>query len=286
MELGVFGLNAKAAAPPRETARLARLVVDLGYTSWWVGEHVVLPSPRTPTTPMDPLDAILDPLVHLAFVAAVTDRLDLGTGIVILPQRNPVVLAKQAASLDVLSGGRLHLGVGAGYLEPEMTAIGVPMADRGRRTDEYLDAMTALWSQENPSYQGKYVSFDHVDAHPRPVGGPRVHVGGHSPAAFRRAVARGHGWIGNGTSPADLKDHLRGLAKAATEVERPARLGELEITFMPVDPVEISADHAKEYRDLGVDRLLLYPLPLEESKEITAFLQRGSDLGRTTRGVG
>lgn len=273
MELGVFGLNAKAAVPPRETARLARLAVDLGYTSWWAGEHVVLPSPRTPDSPMDPLDPILDPLTHLAFVAGVTDRLDLGTGIVILPQRNPVVLAKQAASLDVLSGGRFHLGVGAGYLEPEMTAIGVPMADRGRRTDEYLDAMTALWSQENPSYQGKYVSFDHVDAHPRPIGGPRVHVGGHSPVAFRRAVARGHGWIGNGAGPADLKGHLDGLAQAAKEVERPARLGDLKITFMPLDPVEVSADDAKAYRDLGVDRLLVYPLPLEDPDAIAAFLE-------------
>jgi probable F420-dependent oxidoreductase len=282
MELGVFGLNAKAAVSPQETARLARLAVELGYTSWWVGEHVVLPTPRTPAAPMDPLDPILDPLVHLAFVAGVTDRLDLGTGIVILPQRNPVVLAKQAASLDVLSGGRLHLGVGAGYLEPEMAAIGVPMADRGRRTDEYLDAMTALWSQESPSYQGKYVSFDHVDAHPRPVGGPRVHVGGHSPAAFRRAVARGHGWIGNGTSPAALKGHLDGLAKAATEVERPARLGELTITFMPVDPVEVSADDARAYRDLGVDRLLVYPLPLDDPADIAAFLELRAD---SLRGV-
>ncbi|WP_106196857.1 LLM class F420-dependent oxidoreductase [Umezawaea tangerina] len=274
MDIGVFGLNAKAAAGPGETASLARKAVELGYTSWWVGEHVVLPTPRTPSTPMDPLDPILDPLVHLAFVAAVTDRLELGTGIVILPQRNPVVLAKQAASLDVLSGGRLHLGVGAGYLEPEMTAIGVPMADRGRRTDEYIDAMTALWTQERPGFHGKYVSFDHVDAHPRPVGGPRVLVGGHSPAAFRRAVARGHGWIGNGTSPADLRGHLAGLAKAAEEVERPARLGKLEITFMPVDPVEIPDGHADEYRDLGVDRLLVYPLPLEDPADIAALLER------------
>ncbi|WNV84245.1 LLM class F420-dependent oxidoreductase [Umezawaea sp. Da 62-37] len=280
MDIGVFGLNAKAAVGPGETAKLARKAVELGYTSWWVGEHVVLPTPRTQDTPMDPLDPILDPLVHLAFVAAVTDRLELGTGIVILPQRNPVVLAKQAASLDVLSGGRLHLGVGVGYLEPEMTAIGVPMADRGRRTDEYLDAMTALWTQENPSYQGKYVSFDNVDAHPRPVGGPRVHVGGHSPAAFRRAVARGHGWIGNGTSPADLEAHLAGLAKAATEVERPARLGKLEITFMPVEPVEFPADDAARYRDLGVDRLLVYPLPVEDPADVVALMERQGDLLR------
>ncbi|MCS7481504.1 LLM class F420-dependent oxidoreductase [Umezawaea endophytica] len=273
MDFGVFGLSAKAATGPHATTRLARHVERLGYTSWWVGEHVVLPTNHE-SPPMAPTDPILDPLVHLAFVAAVAERLELGTGIVILPQRNPLVLAKQAASLDVLSGGRLHLGVASGYLEPEMTAVGVPMADRGRRTDEYIDAMTALWHAEKPEYHGKYVDFADVDAFPRPVGGPRILIGGHSPAAFRRAVARGHGWIGNGSSPADLSVHLEGLAKAATEVERPAALGPLEITFMPVDPVEVTEDDAKRYRDLGVDRLLIYPLPLEDLDDISALLER------------
>jgi probable F420-dependent oxidoreductase len=275
MEIGVFGLNAKVTAGPGETVRLARRVEELGYTSWWVGEHVVLPTPQAPPSPMDPADAVLDPLVHLAFVAAHTSRLELGTGIVILPQRNPVVLAKQVASLDVLSGGRLHLGVAAGYLEPEMTAVGVPMADRGRRTDEYIDAMTALWTQSSPSFHGKYVSFDHVDAHPRPRG-VRIVVGGHSPAAYRRAVARGHGWIGNGSSPEELAVHLDGLAEAAASVDRPARLGKLEITFMP--PGSVSVDSASRYADMGVDRLLVYPLPLEDSADVTAFLERHADL--------
>ena len=280
MELGVSGLNAKATLGPAETARLARRAEQLGYRSWWAGEHVVLPSPRTPETPMEPTDPILDPLVHLAYVAAVTERLELGTGIIILPQRNPLVLAKQAASLDVLSGGRLLLGVGAGYLEPEMTAVGAPFAERGRRTDEYLDAMRALWTQPAPSYQGRYVSFDGVDAYPRPVreDGPRIVIGGLSPAAFRRAVARGHGWIGNGGGPEDLVRHLAGLRKAATEVERPARLGRLEITFLQLSPV--SADAARRYAELGVDRLLIYPLPLEDPADVMTFIERHADLPR------
>jgi probable F420-dependent oxidoreductase len=277
MDFGVFGLNAKAATGPQATTRLAQHAERLGYTSWWVGEHVVLPT-NTANPPMAPTDPILDPLVHLAFVAATARNLDLGTGIVILPQRNPLVLAKQAASLDVLSGGRLHLGVAPGYLEPEMTAVGVPMAERGGRTDEYIDAMRALWSQESPEFHGKHVDFANVDAHPRPVNGPRVLIGGHSPAAFRRAVARGHGWIGTGSSPADLSAHLEGLAKAATEVDRPAALGKLEITFMPVDPVEIPEDDAKRYRDLGVDRLLVYPLPLEDLDDIAAMMARNAEL--------
>jgi probable F420-dependent oxidoreductase len=169
VELGVNGLNAKATLGPAETVVLARRAEELGYGSWWAGEHVVLPSPRVPDSPMEPTDPIIDPLVHLAYVAAVTERLELGTGIIILPLRNPLILAKQVASLDVLSGGRLLLGVGAGYLEPEMTAVGVPMSQRGARTDEYLDAMHALWTQPAPSYRGRYVAFDGIDAHPRAV---------------------------------------------------------------------------------------------------------------------
>ncbi|GAA2206916.1 LLM class F420-dependent oxidoreductase [Nonomuraea monospora] len=283
MELGVNGLNAKATLGPADTARLVRLAEDLGYTSWWAGDHVVLPSPRVPASPMDPEDPILDPLVHLTFVAALSSRLELGTGIVILPQRNPLVLAKQAASLDVLSGGRLLLGVAGGYLEPELAALGVPMSERGSRTDDHLDAMTALWTAPAPvSHAGRHVSFENLDAHPRPVqpGGPRILIGGHSPAAFRRAVARGHGWIGNGRSPEDLAAALAGLEKAAAEVERPAALGRLEITYLQLDPVEVDAATALRYAGMGVDRLLVYPLPLEDPDDVAAFLERHASLPR------
>ncbi|UJW29472.1 LLM class F420-dependent oxidoreductase [Saccharothrix sp. AJ9571] len=281
MELGVHGLNMKATLGPADTRRLARLAEELGYTSWWAGEHVVLPSPRTPGSPMEPTDGLLDPLVHLTYVAAVTERLQVGSAIVILPQRNPLVLAKQAASLDVLSGGRLLLGVGAGYLEPEMTAIGVPMARRGKRTDEYLDAMTALWTEPNPEFHGEFADFAEIDAHPRPVspGGPRIVVGGASPAAFRRAVSRGHGWFGNGTAD-DLVRHLEGLRRAADEVERPARLGKLEIIFMQLDPVAVDPAQARRYADLGVDRLVVYPLPLEDPGDVAKFLEQHAGLIR------
>ncbi|MEJ2852149.1 MULTISPECIES: TIGR03619 family F420-dependent LLM class oxidoreductase [unclassified Saccharothrix] len=271
MELGVYGLNAKAAIP--HTTRLARLAEDLGYRSWWCGEHVVLPSPRVPASPMAPEDPILDPLVHLAHVAAVTERLEVATGVLVLPQRNPLLLAKQAASLDVLSGGRLLLGVAAGYLEPELTAMGVPLSERGGRTDEYIDAMRALWTDPAPvSFEGRHVAFRGLDAHPRPVSGPRVVVGGHSRAAFRRAVARGHGWFGTGSGPDDLVAHLRGLARAADEVERPAELGRLEVNFLQIDPVEVPS--TDRYAELGVDRLALYPLPLEDGDDVARFLER------------
>jgi probable F420-dependent oxidoreductase len=280
VELGVQGLNTQATISGRATARLAQRAEQLGYRSWWAADHVVLPSPPG-AAGMDPADPILDPLVNLSYVAAVTERLELGAGIVILPQRNPLVLAKQVASLDVLSGGRVLLGVGAGWLEPELAALGVQMSQRGARTDEYLDAMTALWTAASPEYHGRYVNFDHVDAHPRPVqpGGPRIVIGGHSPAAYRRAVQRGHGWFGNGNAN-DLDVHLAGLAKAAADTERPARLGRLEITFMPLDPGDIAPDTARRLADSGVDRLLVFAKPSATAADAEAFLERHADLPR------
>ncbi|MEV0643676.1 LLM class F420-dependent oxidoreductase [Phytomonospora sp. NPDC050363] len=279
MRLGVNGLAAKATLGPAATVRLARLAEELGYASWWVGDHVVLPSPRTPESPMEATDPILDPLVHLAYVAAVTTRIELATGIVILPQRNPVVLAKQAASLDVLSGGRLLLGVGAGYLEPEMTAVGVAMSERGGRTDEYIDAMTSLWTHDAPAFEGRYASFRDVDAHPRPArpGGPRVVIGGHSRAALRRAVGRGHGWFGMGDL-AELERLLAGLREAAGEVERPDRLGRLEVTYLHFGAAALDRSVAERYESMGVDRLLVYPLPLEDVDDVAAFMERYAGL--------
>ena len=137
MKIGVFGLNSGPMHTADMTSHLAPLAEGLGYDSWWVGEHVVLPSPQAPPSPAPPEVAMLDPLVHLAFVAALTSHIALATGIIILPQRNPVVLAKQVASLDVVSNGRFWFGIGVGYLEAEFRAIGAPFDDRGQRTDEY-----------------------------------------------------------------------------------------------------------------------------------------------------
>ncbi len=282
MEPGVYGSSAKATLAPADTARLARRAEELGYGSWWVGDHVVLPSPRVPESPMAPTDPILDPLVHLSYVAAVTERIELGTAIIILPQRNPLVLAKQVASLDVLSEGRVLLGVAAGFLEPELAAMGVRLSERGARTDEYLEAMRQLWTEQVPEFHGRYVDFDHVDAHPRPMrqGGPQIMIGGHTPAAYRRAVAKGHGWIGNGSTPQDLLAHLDGLRRAATEVRRPSHLGRLQITYMQMNPVDVAPDTARRYADLGVDRLVVYPLPLEDPAEVLAFLEKHAELPR------
>ncbi|OLT15778.1 LLM class F420-dependent oxidoreductase [Pseudonocardia sp. CNS-139] len=275
MQLGVQGLNAKAAAAPDVTVKLARLAEDLGYGSWWALDHLVLPS--GPDAPPYAGMPVVEPLVHLAHVAAVTSRIELGTAVVILPQRNPVVLAKQAASVDVLSGGRLLLGVGSGWLEAEMSAVGVPMAERGARSDEYLDAMTALWTADAPAFAGRFVAFADVDARPRPVrpGGPPVHVGGRSPGAYRRAVRRAHGFYGTGTV-AEMAADLAGLRRAADEVERPARLGPLEITAMPTTAVDRAT--ADRYAELGVDRLVVHALPLDDPDDVARFLAAHASL--------
>src|SRR2546421_5289302 len=138
--LGLFGTNMGACACAEGASQIGALAEQLGFDSLWMGEHVVAPRPHAAPSPIAPDYPILDPLVALAMIAGQTRQVLLATGIVILPQRNPVVLAKQLASLDVLSEGRLIFGMGVGYLEPEMRAVGVPMEGRGARATEYLGA--------------------------------------------------------------------------------------------------------------------------------------------------
>jgi probable F420-dependent oxidoreductase len=260
MKIGVMGLSSGAMITAEATRRLAPLAESLGYDSWWNGEHVVLPMPQAPPSPAPPETPILDPLVNLAYVAALTDTIALATGIIILPQRNPVVLAKEIASLDVMSGGRFWLGIGVGYLEPEFRAIGAPFEDRGARTDDYLAAMQALWTRSAPvSYQGEFVQFSGVDANPRPLqsGGPLVVIGGRTPPPFRRAVTKGHHWYGFFRTPEQTALDLAGLREAADRVERPAHLGRLEISVTPAGPLTPAMVEA--YADLGVDRIVTMP---------------------------
>ena len=272
MKLGVFGLNSKAMIGGEATKRLAVRAEQLGYESGWAGEHVVLPSPRVPPAPMDPEDACLDPLVHLAYVAAVTERLVLGTGIIIVPQRNPLVLAKQVASLDRVSGGRFQLGIGVGYLEPELNAIGVTLAERASRTDDALGAMRAIWYAPAPvSFHGEHTNFDGLDAHPRPLGTVPIVVGGHTPSAYRRAVEQGHGWYGFFQSPEQTAEALAALAGAAEQFDRPSELGELEISITPNRP--LTAESVEAYAAAGVHRLITYPLPLDDVGAIDEFLE-------------
>jgi probable F420-dependent oxidoreductase len=276
MKFGLYGINVGACADPATVAAVARLAEHCGFDSLWTGEHVVLPDPQAPPSPLPARTPLLDPAVALAFVAAHTQRIRLATGIVILPQRNPVVLAKELASVDVLSGGRLMFGIGAGYLQPEFAALGVPFADRGRRTDEYLDAMLALWDEPSPRYQGRFVAFSGIDAQPRPIQRPHppIHVGGQSLGAYRRALVRGNGWYGFALDVDHTRRCLGELSAVRARAARPAELGPLEITVTP--PPGLRREDVVRYADLGVDRLVLLILA-RDGKELVAQVERAAE---------
>jgi probable F420-dependent oxidoreductase len=273
MKLGLFSINMGTNCDPAQMAEVARAAEDAGFDSLWAGEHVVLPDPRQPPSPMEPLDPALDPIVGLTWAAAHTTHIRLGTGIIILPQRNPVVLAKELASLDVLSGGRLIFGVGVGYLEPEFRAIGANFAERGAVTDEHLDAIAHLWYEEHPAYHGRFVDFAGINAHPRPAQQPvPLVVGGHSHAAFRRATARAHGWFGFGLDRDSTARCIDGLRRAASDVERPSGFGELEITVAARD--HITAERIDAFTELGVHRLVVVPAFRPDRDGMLAAIER------------
>jgi probable F420-dependent oxidoreductase len=278
MKLGIFGINNGLLADPDVAARTVRAAEAAGFESVWTGEHIVLPDPQAPPSPAPPQMPMADTSTWLAFLAGQCETLKLGSGIIILPQRNPVELAKELATLDVVSKGRLLFGLGAGYLEPEFRAMGIRFDDRGARTDEYIDAIKALWTQKSPKFEGETVRFEGIDAQPRPVQTPHppVHVGGHSPPAFRRAVRKGNGWYGFFVDLERAKAHLEALAAIEKDEGRDAALGRLEISITPLPGV--SADDALRYRDLGVDRLTLIPDTRSEDQLMRWIESTASDV--------
>ena len=237
---------------------LVQAAEEAGFESAWTVEHTVVPEGHASAYPYSadgrmaggafdfPLP---DPLVWMAYVAARTRTIKLGTGILILPQHNPVITAKQVATLDVMSGGRVLLGIGVGWLKEEFDAIGAPFAERGSRTDEYVAAMRALWSQERPSFDGRWVRFEGAYCRPQPVrGSVPIHVGGHSKAAARRAGRLGDGFFPARGNPAELVALAREMAEA--EGRDPSAL---EITLScPEDLAELCA-----LKTLGVARVLV-----------------------------
>ncbi len=257
MKLGLYGINTGPCSEPDVAARVAKAAEAAGFDSVWTAEHVVLPDPQAPPSPAPPHMKLLDPAVSLAFLAAHTTKLLLATGIIILPQRNPVVLAKELASVDRLSKGRLIFGLGAGYLKPEFQALGAPFADRGKRTDEYIEAIVALWTQEKPEYKGDYVAFGGIQAQPRPVQKPHppIVVGGMSPSALRRAAHYGSGWYGFALDLDATRLAVESLRAAEQRLDRAPTLGRIEITVTPAGALDL--DTARRYQALGVDRLVL-----------------------------
>jgi probable F420-dependent oxidoreductase len=271
MKFGLFGINNGPCAFPKCAAAVARAAEEAGFESAWTGEHVILPDPQAPPSPVPANYPMLDPAIALAFVAAHTTKIRLGTGIIILPQRNPVVLAKELASTDVLSNGRLIFGIGVGYLKPEFDAIGAPFDHKGARSEEWLAAMIALWSMPQPEFSGRWVKFKGVNAMPRPVQQPHPEIvfGGHTMEAYSRAARLAKGWYGFAQDLDGTAKCVEGLKAACKTAGR--RFEDVEISITPNARVKVDRDTAKRYADLGVSRLIL--------------LQRGADEGELLKGV-
>jgi probable F420-dependent oxidoreductase len=264
MKFGLMFANGGPFSEPEMAIGLAQLAEELGFESLWTVEHVVVPTGYQSTYPYSPTGRmpggedvpIPDPLIWLAYVAAATTRIRLATGILILPQRNPVILAKEIATLDRLSGGRVELGVGVGWLEEEFDALGVPFAERGKRTDEHIEVLHRLWREQETAFDGRYTRFGPLQSYPKPAtaAGPKIHIGGHTPAAARRAGRLGDGFF-PGRSEHDgllpLLDEMRAAAKDAGR---------------DPDAIEVSSgggldlDTVNRYAALGVSRFIVPPL--------------------------
>ena len=223
-----FGFALPTAMDGDALCRFAQAAESLGFESIWAPDHIVLP---TATTTQYPYSAdgsfprpghepFLETMTVLSYVAACTERIRIGSTVIIVPYRNPVVQAKMFASLDVLSGGRAVCGVGVGWLEKEFETLGVPYSERGLRTDEYLAIFKCLWTEKDPEFHGRYYSFDGIQFYPKPIQKPHIPiwVGGHTRRAVRRAVTYGDAWHLTKQTPeyvAGLLPYLREQAAAA-----------------------------------------------------------------------
>src|SRR5205809_4195916 len=255
MKFGLRYANLGRYANGPAAVELAQAAEAAGFDSIWTVEHVVVPhgtQSRYPYSDTGRMGAgledypIPDPLIWLAYVASATRAIKLGTAILILPQRNPVVTAKAIATLDHLGGGgRVLLGIGVGWLAEEFATLGVPFEDRGARTDEYVAAMRALWSQERASFSGRFVSFRDVFCRPLPPNRRiPIIVGGDTKAAARRAGRIGDGYFPARGAPAELYDEMR---RAAVEAGR--NPDAIEIT--PQEPTAIAAPPAPPVRGVA-----------------------------------
>lgn len=235
MEFGVvlphFGPQARTQVVERIQS-MARHAEALGYHSLWVADHIAMPvhlASKYPYHPegkflVDAADNFLEPLTVLGYVAACTARVRLGTGVLVIPYRNPVVTAKVVSTLDVLSNGRIIVGAGVGWMAEEFGYLNVPYRERGARTDEYLQIMKTLWTQEEPQFHGRFFSFSDLRCEPRPIQKPHppIWIGGHSQAALRRAATLGDGWCGHvfWRDPEQLPREIQTIKRFAEQAGR------------------------------------------------------------------
>lgn len=266
MEIGLFAPLANPFGTPQLARAIAEGAEARGFGSLWLAEHVVLfdsygsayPYADDGKIPAPPDAGILEPFTTLAFLAACTTTLRLGTAICLLPQRNPVYTAKEVANLDWLSGGRIDFGIGIGWSDEEYAAVDVPFARRGARCDEYLDVLRACWTDATPSYDGEIYRLPECRLDPKPVQSPLpITVGGESDAAMRRAARRAQGWFGFNHTPESAADSVERLRRIADGEERDP--DELTVTICPY-LTPFGADDVARYAAAGVDRIVALAL--------------------------
>ena len=282
MKFGLMYANAGPFAYPEMLAHLATTAERVGVESVWTVEHVVIPVGYESTYPYDPSGKIPvpdqlpipDPFVALGYVAAMTKTLRLATGIVILPQRHPLYVAKEVASLDVLSHGRVILGIGVGWLEEEFAALGIPFEERAARTAETVRAMRSLWKDEAEPFEGKFFRWGRLESHPKPVQKPGVPivVGGHTELAARRAARYGDGFFPGVTDESKLVWLLGIMREECKKVGRDPQT--IEVTSGRAAP---DVDGVKRMAELGVSRFMVPP-PAFDPDGVTQGLEQLGNL--------
>jgi probable F420-dependent oxidoreductase len=270
MRLGLHALGIGAGANRAVIDEVAAAAERSGFATLWSGEHVVMVDRSSSRYPYSDDGQIavpaqadwIDPMIGLSFAAAATSTIILATGVLLLPEHNPVLMAKQAATLDTLSGGRFTLGIGIGWSREEFDALGVPFERRGARTAEYVDAMRTLWRDDVASFDGEFVRFDSVRVNPKPVRDRRIPImlGGNSDAALRRVAAWGDGWYGfNVDGVAAVRDRVAMLTSLCSERGRDIR--DLRIAVALQDPRRSDVSALAE---LGVDELVVVAGPPDD----------------------
>jgi probable F420-dependent oxidoreductase len=252
MQLGIHLPHAGSQATPALIRRHAQRAEALGLSDVWVSEHIIVPRAQFPRSPL-----FYDPILTLTWIASVTERVRLGTSVIVLPMRHPLPLAKELATLQNLSGGRLILGVGVGWLEPEFAALGVPFNERGRRMDEGIAMMRAVWSHDPVSFEAKYIPARITDMTmlPQPVSPIPMWHGSRSEAAHRRTVRIGDGWHGSQVTPAQAGEVVKRLRRDRPEPEFTISLR----WHWDGKDLGMARERVVAYADAGVQHVMIHP---------------------------
>ncbi|HVW45203.1 MAG TPA: LLM class F420-dependent oxidoreductase [Amycolatopsis sp.] len=260
-----FGLNI-VPVRPAELGKVATRAEELGFESLWTGEHVLTPTvlrhdypSSTGKPPFASNSRFLDPMGTLSFLAGITSRVRLGTGVLVMPLHDPATLARAVTTVDVLSGGRLSLGIGVGWMREEFDATGQDFGNRGRRTDEMITLLDTLFREETPSFAGEFYTMPEVGFEPKPVQRPRppLLIGGRSAAALRRVARDGDGWYGGLDSPAEVETVLAEVNRLRAGYGRADR--PFEVTVITGWGKGYDHGLVESYAAAGVDRVVVTP---------------------------